>query len=86
MNLQLLFRHQDENSKRNEHLGRQRNTVTIETRESPRSRVREIADSVFEVEVDKSSGSLGLTLEGGTGTAREIRINAIKVRLVNACL
>ena len=44
-----------------------------------------MVDSVFEVEVEKSSASLGLALEGGTDTAREIRINAIKVRLVNAC-
>ncbi|XP_074615427.1 whirlin-like isoform X1 [Acropora palmata] len=76
--LHQFCKNKDENTNRNEHLGLQRNTVTIETRESPRGRVKEIADSVFEVEVDKSSGSLGLTLEGGTDTAREIRINAIK--------
>ena len=33
------------------------------------------------VEVDKSSGSLGLTLEGGSDMGSDVKIKSIKVRL-----
>ena len=38
-------------------------------------------ESVFVVEVDKSSVSLGLTLEGGSDTGSDVKIKSIKVRL-----
>lgn len=40
-----------------------------------------VDESVFVVEVDKSSGSLGLTLEGGSDTGGDVKIKSIKVRL-----
>lgn len=40
-----------------------------------------VGESVFVVEVDKSSGSLGLTLEGGSDTGGDVKIKSIKVRL-----
>ncbi|XP_068723891.1 whirlin-like isoform X1 [Montipora capricornis] len=54
------------------------NNVAIEPRESPRSGVKEISHSVFEVEVEKSCGGLGLALEGGADTASDIRIKSVK--------
>lgn len=43
-----------------------------------------VGESVFVVEVDKSSGSLGLTLEGGTDTEDDVKIKSVKVRLIYA--
>lgn len=40
-----------------------------------------VGESVFVVEVNKSSGSLGLTLEGGSDTGGDVKIKSIKVRL-----
>ena len=40
-----------------------------------------VGESVFVVEVDKSSVSLGLTLEGGSDTGGDVKIKSIKVRL-----
>ena len=75
---QVTTSHQDEN------LHQQHNTITIEARdgvESPRLRVKELVGSVFEVEVDKSSSSLGITLEGGSDMGSDIRIKSVKVGL-----
>lgn len=41
-----------------------------------------VGESVFVVEVDKSSGSLGLTLEGGADTEDDVKIKSVKVRLM----
>lgn len=40
-----------------------------------------VGESVFVVEVEKSPGSLGLTLEGGSDTGGDVKIKSIKVRL-----
>ena len=40
-----------------------------------------VGESVFVAEVDKSSGSLGLTLEGGSDMGGDVKIKSIKVRL-----
>jgi len=44
-------------------------------------RMNGVGESVFVVEVDKSSDSLGLTLEGGSDTGGDVKIKSIKVRL-----
>lgn len=43
--------------------------------------VKELVGSVFEVDVDKSSSSLGITLEGGSDMGSDIRIKSVKVGL-----
>jgi len=57
--------------------------TTSETRDrlqtSPKT--NGVGESVFVVEVNKSSGSLGLTLEGGSDTGGDVKIKSIKVRL-----
>jgi len=57
--------------------------TTSETRDRvPTSpKMNGIGESVFVVEVDKSSDSLGLTLEGGSDTGGDVKIKSIKVRL-----
>ena len=57
--------------------------TTSETRDRAQTSPKMIGvgESVFVVEVDKSSGSLGLTLEGGSETGGDVKIKSIKVRL-----
>lgn len=43
-------------------------------------RVNGVSESAFLVEVDKSSCSLGLTLEGGSDVGSDVRIKSLKVR------
>ena len=47
--------------------------------QSPR-RVNGVSESAFLVEVNKSSSSLGLTLEGGSDVGSDVRIKSLKVR------
>ena len=79
--LKSLFHHQINASHEEENLHHQANAVTSETRDSPRRKGKEVVDSVFVVEVDKSLGSLGLALEGGSDVGSDVRIKSIKVRL-----
>ena len=55
-------------------------TITSETRASPK--MNGVEESVFVVEVDKSAGSLGLRLEGGSDAGGDVKIKSIKVRLM----
>lgn len=43
-------------------------------------RVNGVSESAFLVEVNKSSSSLGLTLEGGSDVGSDVRIKSLKVR------
>lgn len=54
--------------------------ATSETRDHVQTfpKVTGVGESVFVVEVDKSSGSLGLTLEGGSDTGGDVKIKSIK--------
>ena len=54
-------------------------TITSETRPSPK--MNGVEESLFVVEVDKSAGSLGLTLEGGSDAGGDVKIKSVKVRL-----
>ena len=58
-------------------------STTSETRDRVQTSPKMIGvgESVFVVEVDKSSASLGLTLEGGSDTGGDVKIKSIKVRL-----
>lgn len=40
-----------------------------------------VGESVFVVEIEKSSCNLGLTLEGGSDTGGDVKIKSVKVRL-----
>lgn len=67
-------------------------TATLETKDRVRSspKMKGVGESVFVVEVDKSAGSLGLTLEGGSDAGSDVRIKSVKVRfrrsVINASL
>ena len=58
-------------------------TTTSETRDRVQTspKMNGVGESVFVVEVAKSSVSLGLTLEGGSDTGGDVKIKSIKVRL-----
>jgi len=77
------FHHQINTSHQDENLHQQTNTVSLETKgraESP-GKVNGVAESAFVVEVDKSLGSLGLTLEGGSDMGSDVKIKSVKVSL-----
>ncbi|KAJ7339544.1 hypothetical protein OS493_005944 [Desmophyllum pertusum] len=57
----------------------QKRGITLETNRVQSSpKMNGVGESVFVVEVDKSSGSLGLTLEGGTDTEDDVKIKSVK--------
>ena len=58
--------------------------TTSETRDRVQTspKMNGVGESVFVVDVDKSSGSLGLTLEGGSDAGGDVKIKSIKVRRV----
>ncbi|XP_078381387.1 uncharacterized protein LOC144664126 isoform X3 [Oculina patagonica] len=75
---ELYELHQQSKTKANPSHQMETNTLETRGRVSTSPKMNGVGESVFVVEVDKSAGSLGLTLEGGSDTGGDVKIKSIK--------